>query len=350
MFYSTTRNKMKLIIFALMIAIFARSVSGNMYIVEAGKDGMRGPMLTDDFAFCADKFSSRGFSVMCEIPANVASVTFFVNGQALRKESIVPFTINGRDSLTRTIFPWNEYPLGDVLLECRYSNMVTESVRGSFSCDTDTAETSQYYTTTPLPSTCSSPTPSPSNTNIKPYRECISIPADEYVNEIKPGGWEQTIDGVAFRLETAVNRSSGPGRFLLEYEFEATSTGHFGISLDMTTSNWQAHNSVWVRFSNGIRLRRQGTVDDVSGRRFIRAYHNNAGRSQISFATLHDSDVAHSMSTSIVLHKGHKYTIYISGRSSKVTVHSILLLPCEGKQCKAGTVQWQKMLRTCNSL
>ena len=156
--------------------------------------------------------------------------------------------------------------------------------------------------------------------------------------------WFKTTNGMVFKPAFNGRRTFRPGKWL-EYGIRVPVESHYGIVLDMTTKHWTEHNDVWLRWKNGRGIRlRKGKSSFVRGNNWIKAYHNKNGRAKASFSV---DFRPHSFSTADVLKPGRTYSLYIAGRSSKVTVHRIIMFPCNGNNCHSGSGLWQRYLREC---
>lgn len=90
-------------------------------------------------------------------------------------------------------------------------------------------------------------------------------------------------------------------------------------------------------------LRRPGVFKD-GGTHFHKAYHNQNGRA-IEAKTVDYN--GHSFSTISKLEPGVKYYITVGARSTKVTIHNIVLFPCSERQCNAFEWHWKDTVKTC---
>lgn len=101
-----------------------------LYVVSAGQDSMRGPLLTDGSTICPGDYPT-GFSILCDAPSSAESARFFVDGDFIKSEYRMPFYIAGDYKMR--IPPWTSYP-DTGLLKCKLRDGATVSAQVSFNC------------------------------------------------------------------------------------------------------------------------------------------------------------------------------------------------------------------------
>lgn len=156
-------------------------------------------------------------------------------------------------------------------------------------------------------------------------------------------GWVIEEDGLTFRKwdnhESITNEGASP----LYYTVTASRNSRFALTVDMTTRKHVEHNDICLRFQPGnFQAMRGNKVKTVTG--WVKGYHNEYGRAAMIYTTDFDP---HSFSTGIELKAGESYLLGISGRSSKLTVHRIVLFPCSGYGCQDSDISWKTSLNIC---
>lgn len=101
-----------------------------LYVVSAGADSMRGPMLTDGSKICPDDYP-HGFSIQCDAPDSAEAAKFFVNGEFIKSEYHLPFYIAGDYKMR--VKEWTHYP-NQGMLKCKLRDGSSASAMVSFSC------------------------------------------------------------------------------------------------------------------------------------------------------------------------------------------------------------------------
>lgn len=302
---------------------------GTMVFVEAGRDGAVGPELMDDLTFCPDTFESGRFSIFCKEGPDSARARFFVNRMKVRSDSSVPFHIN-RD-FRGNVKAWMDAPEGFFVIECRLGANVKSQARVRVSCDEE-----------PEPTMESVPKGEPMIT--QKADGCTLI--DSRLSDLSQG-WKETDEGVIFREGNPSLSIVAAGRFPLEYKFTPVVTSHYAVVVDMTTMDSRDYNDIWIKVDGDFTLIRRGVTKEGEGDGWIKGYHNADGRK--SFISSIDFN-AHSISTRAVLKAGVEYTFMISGRSTQVEVHKIILFPCgmeEGSICQRGDRTWKDFMVSC---
>ena len=131
-----------------------------------------------------------------------------------------------------------------------------------------------------------------------------------------------------------------PSTSHLVYYFRPRVTATFGVSIDLGTTHWTEHNDVWLYCDGGFELRGR-TYKRAEG--FVKVYHNENGRSRLSFSVDHDR---HAVAT-IKWKKGRRYKCIIGARSTQTTVYGISLFPCRRWLCTHRSWLWKHALRVC---
>lgn len=235
--------------------------------------------------------------------------------------------------------------------------VISESPSSSASPSTSTSP-SPSLSSTPVPSQSLSSSPIPSTptstsslvspppsvlSDTQRSAGCIIINAvSDLVSPIS-NGWVIDGDGLTFRKwedsETITNEGQSP----LYYNITATRNSRFAVTVDMTTRKHAEHNDIWVRFQpRGFQGIRGEKLKIETG--WVKGYHNEYGRATKLYTTDFDP---HSLSTAIELSNGETYSFGISGRSSKLTVHRIVLFPCSGYACQDSDISWKTSLNVC---
>lgn len=307
-----------------------------------------GKLLSDGMRICPKSFKN-GFSIVCDGPLS-SPVLFYVDNKMIRKEQVHPYFIAGDSGGFRRA--WRNY-LTDrwISVRCSGSNGTEASVKIRITCRgvVDRNSGSQKNGSAKKEKETTKPTPQkrgnvPSAVPEDKRIGCVVI--DARSTQLS-SGWTKAKDGVWFRKDVNSNSIVRPGMHTLSYKFKAPNTATYGFVIDMTTSHRVDHNDVWARFvDGGFRMNRQGSFkgNGSSGRDWIKVYHNSNKRDLKSKTIDHHG---HSLSTRKVLRAGSFYGIELSGRSSKVLVHRIILFPCKGTSCWSGSQDWRSRLSKC---
>lgn len=392
-----------LLVFASLAAAQGTTADGVMQIFEAGRGGTAGPILREGLVFCPTTFAG-GFSVKCF--ASAGPVRFVVNNDTLTTENVTPFYIVGNSG--DFVNPWSSYP-SIAEITCRLPNGVINTVQVIFSCDLITpspmADMAMMATTpepvsvpdmvpnpfptppsrpmatvTPKPLTeplilpmLSAPTPTPvvdftlaavptpvnvaaapitvpivssapaqMDAPVQDRANCVIIKATDYIPPMTEG-WVKEKDCVTFRKNGASSMEADAGTSILSYLFVSPSTSKFAVTLDTTTSG-EAHNSVYLQIAGGFELWRDMQMTTASG--FVKAFSDTAGRSIAAYSV---DEAPHTFVTAVPLRSGNENIIVVGARSTRVSVHRVIMWPCEGTNCDASSAEWKKMRNTCSS-
>lgn len=173
---------------------------------------------------------------------------------------------------------------------------------------------------------------------------CIVLDARRDLDSPLSEGWsvDNANEGLTFRKGDAREFITKEGKSSLYYNVRATVSSRFAIVVDMTTRANSEHNDIWVNFQPGglqVMLKQKAVSKD----RWIKGYHGENGRAAV---TLNVDFTPHAISTGKILTRGDTYRLGIGGRSSKVTVHRIVLFPCEGVGCQRSST-WTATLTRC---
>lgn len=293
----------------------------------------------------------KGFAIDCR-GGMVGPVKFFVDGNEVRKVSTWPYTLNGHRKGTR--YPYKGYKLGaTMVIKCQSSsNGPTKSARITFSCTKTKKVKNIVRKATPKKSNAFT---KHANSNTRKHNNwrwpggsgCVVVNASNPINALTKG-WsrEKNGDGLTFRagdpFEGIVRQGTSP----LHYEFQVPRKSTYAITVDMTTRGWTEHNDIFIQFKHGkgLKLFKPPGSTYEPGHAYTKAYHNHFGRAK-EVRSVDGS--GHFFSTISELRPGEKYVITIGARSTKVTVHNIVLFPCRRWNCNAYDKHWKRTLPTC---
>lgn len=195
-----------------------------------------------------------------------------------------------------------------------------------------------------------SPTPvSASNFPSSERRACIVIDATKTDSGALGNGWEVDSEGgVVFNKQEKDRTITEPGKAVLDYRFAVPVKGHYSLVLESRSRQWTEYNDVYVRLQPaGFRFMKNGVFNPaVKGTGWIKIYQNDYGR---SFSTKSVDFNAHSLSTAEVLSPGRVYSMQLSGRSNRFTVHRIVMFRCEGTECQESADYWARSIDRCTS-
>lgn len=296
-----------------------------MVFREAGSGSGEGPILKDGVTFCPKTFGFNRFSVFCKESALSISAEFLVNGNPVRVERSTPYYIKGDQE--NTVNAWTDYPADWFVVECRLSDGTSSKASVRVFCDIPLDEGVVK------------------GEEIFPTSEgCVLIDAK---SAPVVGDWRETDNGVIFRPgDFAITISVDKKAQKMSYFFTPPVTSRYAVVMDMTTAGGKDYNDIWMRFpEGGFALTRGGVRLEGVGEGWIKGYHNANGRAAIISSVDHN---AHSVSTREILEAGHEYEIAISGRSSMVEMHRIVLFPCAGDDsCQRGAKSWKNWINVC---
>lgn len=318
--------------------------------------------LRNRMTFCPEKeLGTTRFTIRCKKSEDSSKATFRLNGVLIREDSTIPFHIS-QESGENDEIPdaWTDYPKKPFKVSCELDDGSVQVVRKvQITCEDDTKKSIQSNEThdqvviddgeeqdeyddeeiEPDDNDAENDEErSLQSEDDKQRAGCVLIEAKEA--ELS-SGWVKEADGLSYNSYDETARLSEAGDSPLKYQFEPSQTSQHAIIVDFTSSEVSFWNDLWMKLpSGGFQVMRKGTSSQVSG--WIRGYHNKNGRAV--FTSYFDKD-AHSIASAKVLQKGSKYELYISGRSPKVTVHRILLFPCNGTGCQRGW--WRETQNLC---
>ncbi len=314
----------------LLALLFTIASSGRIVVRPAGMGG-RAVLLAPNFQICPKAFSSRGFTVACEPDMTAAAVSFYVNGTYIRTEVVPPYSIAG--DIFTYYRPWHAAP-GQLTITCRARNFLGDeqfiTVMGTF--------------------TCGYSLPIRVVTRSIRKSDCVGIPANTYKLP-RPELWVPQSDGsLGYALKDNSLLPAEPSEETsLRYSFVVPTEARYGITLDSATMGDVDYNDVWIIF-DGLTLRgydnRTGlssVYENIHGP--VKAYQNFMKRSKAIFSVDHNP---HTFSTTNKLKPGLVYNITIAARSTKFRLYGIMLFPCDGADCVAGTSHWQRSINMCS--
>lgn len=263
------------------------------------------------------------------------SAIFYVNGVKVKFEGVMPYFIAGDKGGRATA--WNGYPMDESFsLSCRLSDGTISNMTLTVMCD----ESNE-----PVPSGESEEDMSGDGVTTS-SSGCVVIDAKATTLS---ESWVERDDGVVFRPNVDGTYVAAGGLFPISYMFTVPITSQYAFIIDMTTAHGTEHNDVWAWFpAGGFQLMRGGIIneDERKGQKWTKVYHNMNGRALISSSV---DFSAHSMATKEVLQEGIDYEILLSGRSSKLVVHRIIMFPCVGTGCQSASNHWGNFLDECKA-
>lgn len=177
---------------------------------------------------------------------------------------------------------------------------------------------------------------------LPPAEETGCVVLDATKTELSPAWTLDPAPGVTFNADNRSKELAKSGEAPLYYKFTPKITSQYSFILDMTTRGRADYNDVYMRVNpGGLQLRRGDSVGNRLG--WIKGYHAFFSRGvKVSSQIDH---VPHSVSTGIILQKDVEYEVGISGRSNRVTLHNIVMFPCEGIECQRK--YWKKKQEEC---
>jgi len=324
------------VLFFLTTLLFVSEAFANkLQIIEAGRKGKYGQVLPAS-SFCPERFSSKGFSIVC-IPAakDARWVIFKVNNKFYRREGSAPYVISG--DIGDSIKPWKGYYNGMVIScaddkggyvsqrffsDCKQHDKMAHSrmqppppppAPPVWKPSYPSKATSRSLPPPPPPPVKARPPPPPPPVKTNPplappapkpaktgplgvnKEFCVTRKAAQFVGG-KPKDWKYVKNGALVYKEGDMTHDvDSPRRALLKYNLWVPKESNYGIVVDMTTIHPTEYNDVWLSCDQYLSLRKH----------------------------------AHSISTRYKLKPNTKYECTIGGRSTNVIVHGIILFPCE---------------------
>lgn len=305
---------------------------GTLLLHPSGVIGDSFIPIIDGMNFCPDIFPTGRFTVQCVESTDSTRAVFYVNSVVQKSEGAKPYFIAGDKGGKAAA--WLDYPVDEIFsLGCHLNDGTNSEVALTVKCD-------------------DIPDPSPED-GIMPGDGVLTSSSGCVVIDAKATtlseDWYETDEGIVFRPHVDGTYVAKAGLFPISYKFTAPLTAQFAFVLDMTTAHSTEHNDVWAWFPTGGFQLTRGVIneDERKGQGWTKVYHNSNKRdclaSSIDFSP-------HSMATKEVLEEGVEYEILLSGRSSKLEVHRIIMFPCSGIECQRNVPGWRRLLAECKAL
>ncbi len=323
---------------SLFLSLFLAVVSAkHLRVVPAGYVSNGGTKLHSGSKICPADYPN-GFTIECR-KGMVAPVSFFVDGKLWRKTSVWPYSITGSQKKYQGYGKKVRQTIG-----CKSSNGGPKQwATIHFACDITSRKNQKRSNVEEIDWTRTEEEKKRWRWNGN--KGCVLVNASNPLGGLGWGWSREEGGGVTFRkgdpFEGIVQGNASP----LTYSFRVPIESNYAITLDMETTGWTEHNDVYLRFQygGGLVLRRPG-FERIPGGKYTKAYHNQNGRYREAKSV---DNFGHSFSTLAKLKPGERYFITVGGRSTKVTVHNIILFPCEGGKCTAFDKYWGNTLSTC---
>lgn len=317
----------------------------SLLLHPAGTIGTNYIKVTDGMVFCPHEFSMDGFTVECVGSEYVTGAKFSVDGRMVKRESLLPYFIAG--DRNGKAAAWKGYPTsGAFALACELDDGTTTTKTMQVKCE-DNNEPEPSPEDMPDDKPDDKPDDRPVD-GVKTSEDgCIVIDAR---NTDVSNEWVTMATGVAFKPHVDGVYVAKAGKYPLHYKFTAPMSEQYAVVITMTTSHSTEHNDIWAKFPEyGFQFMKGGEIypDKQKGMNWIKVYHNKNGWASISSSIDFN---AHSIATQTRLEAGKTYEFWIAGRSSKVTVHKIVLFPCIGYECQRASNTWKRYLNKCLDL
>lgn len=321
---------------------------GTIVAVPPGQPSRRFVVLTDGATICPERqLKSESFTIVCTGSGKSKRAIFRRKGKILQKVFNAPFSIAGQSS-DGSLKAWTEVPTGRFGISCSLNDGIRKKVRRVRVACPDGAEpikpkSGDNGKNSVPPPVSDSVSEGPVDFTAAPLEitegGCLLLQAQD--TQLSKG-WEADVtDGVTFQPNNRSTKIRKGGETPLYYRFMSPRTTRYGLSIDMTTRGRADYNDLYIRMEpGGLQLMRDGIGYVV--KRWIKGYHSLLGR---GFKVVSVDHHAHSVSSGVILQEGLKYTFAISGRSNRVTVHRILLIPCESVGCQRK--QWKDRQELC---
>lgn len=290
--------------------------------------------ISNGMTFCPEEFPFGEFTVQCVESDTSTSALFLINGSKAKSESVAPYFVAG--DAGGKAYAWHGYPMDEPFtLSCQLSDGVTSTVTMTVMCEEDDEDPRVTDEDISVDGVMTTQT------------GCVIINAKA---STLSDDWLKTDEGLIFRPHVDATYVASAGKSPLSYQFTAPVTTQYAFIIDMTTAHSTEHNDVWASFpAGGFQLLRGGIIneDERKGQGWTKVYHNGNGRELVSSTV---DFAAHSMATKELLNQGVSYEVLLSGRSSKVEVHRIIMFPCEGSGCQRASTNWRNRLAECAAL
>lgn len=301
----------------------------SMYFKPAGRYSHDGVELISGMTFCPmAAFGEEIFTVEC-IGSKESSVAIFrVDGEVVKEDRRRPFYVSKEKWDDHTLpYAWGQFPGQAFKISCELDDGNVDVIFDVvISCHHELAPLSDIKVI-PVP-----------GGDMKAATGCVFIDTVHYAPS---SGWEEGPDGLTYMGDDEFAKLGQPGDSSVSFVFTPPRTSRYAVVVDMTTSDKSRLNDLFIETPpDGFQIMRAGVSRMVNG--WIRVYHNKNGRA--AFSSYFDKD-AHSVSTAAVLEAGVDHLFAISGRSPMVTVHRIVLFPCEGTGCQRG--EWRDRQNIC---
>lgn len=358
------------------------ATSNGLYFVNT--DGMPAKFvqINNEMTFCPNRdLGSSMFTIACVVPtiSRRSRLTVLANEEVVartKKSRKSVLYIAGEDS-DGVPKPWEEYPSSQMEVRCwsrtpkdEFGKRQRFRYRASFkfSCNnTDSSPPTASPSVSPtasaeamapspsvLPTMSESPSPTPTTegvndglTSAQRQAGCIVLYAEDAAK--LSTGWVQVknrrgiLEGVEFEPRNSEESVKKAGLFPFELPFKAPKTSRYAVVLDTTTRAGSEHNDVWMNIPDvGFRLQKNGSKP-ISRANWTKGYQNSKSRKALISSVDFNP---HSISTGGVLSKDENYVFEISGRSSRVIVHRVIMFPCAENECFRGR-KWKKSLEFC---
>lgn len=298
------------------------------------------------------------YTLQCITSRTATAATFFVNGRRVRTERVLPFVLTGDSRGVAS--PWTP-PEGDqVMVRCEADDGEEVEVAVRIRCggrrkvvmpgsgsggsggggDGDSAAGG-------MPESGGG-----QGGRSEPRDEadagvgaegCVKIGAREFVSI--EGAWDTVGGGIVYKRGDDSTGVDEAGEAPVAYEFVAPVTSRYGVTLDMETEGGVDHNDVFLEFADGGFTLNKANGETRRAEGWVKAYHNRNGRALEAFSVDFNP---HVFTTTDSLVAGRRYGIRVAGRSTKVTIHAVVLFACEGEVCQGGSSFFQAANK-CNS-
>ena len=349
--------------------------------VGAGRDGKVGKTYSEDFTVCPKDYPS-GLSLECVTVGNVKSVDITFNGRD-RTERVKPYFAGG--DRNGDVFALKSLPdMSDIVCDPMEGDTLTLKV--TFKCgedkedteerDMEEAEKEEPKMEEPKMEEpkmeepkmeedkkeepemeepkmdAPEPEPKKEESESEPVvgeeqteekssgdDQCVGAEKDGRIimdakNVGVVGGWVLKDDGIEYKPNGGEGIEK-PFTDVLEYEFEAGTDSKYLLTYEVTAPHPTEHNDAYLGFpKGGLTAAKPGDLRQLDEDKMFKGYNNAAKRAVGAFHVDHDP---HTLITTATLKKGEKYTIPLGARSTKFTVHNIILFPCSGDECFRGS-------------
>lgn len=233
------------------------------------------------------------------------------------------------------------------------SATVTSTTSATATSSTSPTPTSTA-TATPTTTTSSTSTPSPLPLDAT---QCLWMSNDRFLaiplSDINPTSFWQPykddfVSGIEWRRGQDHKWTDPPGVGKLCFRAQFSKPGTYYFTAYTMAKHWSEHNDMWVSFSHGFNLFKADTMiqqnlKNAQDDRLMKAYQNSGNN--VLTDILSSVNFNPHVFVSKYINAGDLHELCISGRSSQFKVIKLVMVQCEGMQCKRSSSHIRSAMR-----